>query len=159
MPKYCITCAVVNGDGRVAFRNLCTALVGKVVGRDQVGGVFQRYVWGIGGVAATVLNAKGESVEVDAVAIVGFNDNVSKQTQDEINDLQQIPGVAQMLFTQDRYDGPSNPLRYMTRAEVHARLRTRAGEDGSSKYWPVEVGANLTTADNAALLAKFGNVV
>lgn len=158
MPKYCVTCAVISTDGRVAFRNLCQAMAGKVVGRDSVGNVFQRYVWGVGGVAATVLNPKGQSVEIDAVAIVGFNDNVSKQTMDEINDLQQIPGVAQMVFGQADYDGTGTP-RYLTRAEVHARLRQRAGEDGSDKYWPVEVGANLTTADNAALLAKFLNVV
>lgn len=151
MPHYCFAVTITEADSRNALRALlysaADSLAHKVVGRDvDESGQPTRYVLGLGGVAATVLNAKGDPVEVDADAVIVFNSDVSPSVR---NELANIPAqlVRQVLV---------NPPE--TRAVLEAKATLFAGETSCNAVWMSKPGDNVATADNAALLAKFSPI-
>lgn len=144
--RYCILLSVINTDTKTALRNIAADLSAYFIPRDVDNGVPQRYVWGVNSVPLTYVNPKGQTQEIEAAGMIGFNQDLSKNVLIELDRIQKMASLVQQLSF--------NPS--LNRVEIEARLETESGYLGCDKHWIVKPGDNVTVQNNAGLLAKFG---
>lgn len=133
--KYCVLYSIIASDNRAATRNTGLGIADYALQRN--GG--DRYVLARNNTA--ILDPNGE--EIDFCAVIGFNQDVNQATLNDLAGLQ-ISSIRQVAF---------NPPK--TRDEIRAYIRTLSGQDGADKVWVLTPGDSTSTANEAALLAKF----
>jgi hypothetical protein len=144
VPTYALTLSVTSGDARNALQSLLSTLNGYVF-QDTTDPNNTTYWLGFGGTRIQFGTDKfGNPVYYKLIGCLGYNDDVAQNVQ---NLLTNLANYCDTLY----FASPPFP----SRAQIDARLLTRAGEDGADHYWAVHPGDNVTVANAAALLAKF----
>lgn len=95
------------------------------------------------------VDAHGNPILADATLLVAIAANLNQQRRDAVQ--QRVDATAP-------FAGVEFLARRTTSAELEVRLRQRAGEIGCERVWVARPGDGTATADQAALLAKFGPV-
>lgn len=157
--RYCIVVTITSADTANQIRNLFglqaggTGLKDYVLGRDldPDSNTFGRWVLAFGGVAVTSGTdpKTGLPLEVDVVALVAYNADISDLVKTRIGDLaNNRPSLVRQL----QFDPP------VTRLQMQDRLAVEVGQEMSADhYWHAKPGDDVTTGVNSAatLLAKF----